>query len=149
LTNYDINTDLLIQGEINKIISEEEINKIRKNNINVCTICLGEVETGKYLNCGHIFHINCLEEWILEYKKCPTCNSPINIYSNEKSEFYYKRLKIKTNDANNITNENTNDNNNGKDNSESLAKDEYINPANPANTNISCKSINFNINHEL
>ena len=142
MTNYDINTDLLIQGEINKIISEEEINKIRKNNINVFTICLGEVETGKYLNCGHIFHINCLEEWILEYKKCPTCNSPINIYSNEKSEFYNKRLKIKTNNFN-INNNNTNDNcnNNEINNFEELAKDEDINQINQ-------NSISSNINHE-
>ena len=127
LTNYDINTDLLIQGEISKKIGEEEISIIRKNNINVCIICLGEVEKGKYLNCGHIFHINCLEEWILQYKKCPICNSPINIYSNEKSEFYNKRLRIKAIDNNNITN----DNNNRKDNYEALAKDDDINPANP------------------
>ena len=127
LTNYDINTD---------------ISKVRENNINVCIICLGEIEKGKYLNCGHIFHLECIQEWILKYKKCPTCNNPINIYSNEKSEFYNKRLKIKTNNFN-INNNNTNDNcnNNEINNFEELAKDEDINQINQ-------NSISSNINHE-
>ena len=134
LTNYDINTELSIQGEINPKMDEEEFNKIRKNNINECIICLCEIEKGKYLNCGHIFHLNCIQEWIIQYKKCPTCNSPINIYSNEKSEFYNKRLRIKTN--------NTNDDNNKIDNSEGLYKDGDINPINQ-------NPISSNINHEL
>ena len=142
LTNYDINTELSIQGEINAKMDEEEFNKVRENNINVCIICLGEIEKGKYLNCGHIFHLECIQEWILKYKKCPTCNNPINIYSNEKSEFYNKRLKIKTNNFN-INNNNTNDNcnNNEINNSEELAKDEDINQINQ-------NSISSNINHE-
>jgi E3 ubiquitin-protein ligase synoviolin len=124
LTNYDINKELSIQGEINSKMDEEEFNKVRENNINVCIICLCEIEKGKYLNCGHIFHLECIQEWILQYKKCPTCNSPINIYSNEKTEFYNKRLRIKTNDTNNITNDNKNENNY----SEELGKDEDLNP---------------------
>ena len=138
LTNYDINTELSSQGERNTKMDEEEINKIRNNNINVCIICLCEIEKGKYLNCGHIFHLNCIQEWILQYKKCPTCNSPINIYSNKKSEFYNKRLRIKNN---NINNNNTNDNNNEIDNSEELSKNEDISPINQ-------NPISSNINHE-
>ena len=134
LTNYDINTELSIQGEINTKMNEEEF---IKNNINVCIICLGEIEKGKYLNCGHIFHLDCIQEWILQYKKCPTCNSPIDLYSNKKSEFYNKRLRIKTNDTNNNINDNTDDNNNEIDNSEESAKDGDIN------------QISSNINHEL
>jgi hypothetical protein len=61
LTNYDINTDISIQGEINAKMDEEEFNKVRENNINVCIICLGEIEKGKYLNCGHIFHLECIQ----------------------------------------------------------------------------------------
>jgi len=158
LTNYDINTELAIQGEENAKMDEEEFNKIRENNVNVCIICLCEVEKGKYLNCGHIFHLDCIQEWILHYKKCPTCNHPINIYSNEKSEFYNKKLRIKTNDNdkdkdtnnNNNTNNKTDDNNNnsGVNNFEELNKNEDINQTNQINQ-INQNQISSNINHEL
>ena len=155
LTNYDINTELAIQGEENAKMEEEEFNKIRENNINVCIICLCEVEKGKYLNCGHIFHLDCIQEWILHYKKCPTCNHPIDIYSNEKSEFYNKRLKFKANDNdtnnnNNNANNKTNDNNNNSriNSSEELNKNEDINQLNQINQ-INQNQISSNINHEL
>ena len=82
-----------MQGKINNNEIEGKINTI-KNEINYCIICLSEVEKGKYLNCGHIFHFNCIKKWALLYKKCPTCNWPIKINSKEKSEFYKQRLGI-------------------------------------------------------
>ena len=95
LTNYDINEELEIQGEINKDMTEEEINQIKKEKINKCIICFSEIEKGKYLNCGHVFHLNCIKEWIFYYKTCPMCKCPIKLDSNEKTDFYNKRLGIK------------------------------------------------------
>ena len=95
LTDYDIDKELKIHGDINEDMTEEEIKKIKKEKINKCIICFSEIEKGKYLNCGHIFHLNCIKEWILHYKSCPMCKSPIKLDSNEKSDFYNKRLGIK------------------------------------------------------
>ena len=134
LENYDINKELIIQGEMNSKMGEKELNSIRKNEINICIICLCEIETGKYLNCGHIFHLNCIQEWILHCKKCPTCNTSINIYSNEKSEFFNKRLRIKTNNINNATT-----NNNGIETTDKLNKEEDLNQ----------NQISSNSNHEF
>ena len=93
LNDFVIKRELALQGKINNNEIEGKINTI-KNEINYCIICLSEVEKGKYLNCGHIFHFNCIKKWALLYKKCPTCNWPIKINSKEKSEFYNQRLGI-------------------------------------------------------
>ena len=105
LTDYDINKEFEIKGEIKTNINEKDIKNFNKDIINNCIICFCEIEKGKYLNCGHIFHYNCIKEWILHYKKCPTCNFSIEINSNEKSNYYNKRLGIineKENCINNI-----------------------------------------------
>lgn len=41
----------------------------------VCIICRNEMEPGKAkkLPCGHCFHIDCLERWVGQQIKCPTC----------------------------------------------------------------------------
>ena len=63
-----------------------------KNNINekTCTICIEEFlenEQIYLLKCNHIYHINCIDEWILktgESKvKCPNCNKLIYDELNE------------------------------------------------------------------
>ena len=112
LTDYDINEELKIQGEINNNMNEEDIKRIKKEKINNCIICFYEIEKGKYLNCGHIFHYNCIKEWILHYKKCPTCNVPIEIHSNKKSHFYNKRLGVKNKNENCFKNSKNSINNN-------------------------------------
>lgn len=41
-----------------------------------CSICLEHVGPGDFeLDCGHLFHSICLDEWILKFKKdsCPNC----------------------------------------------------------------------------
>ena len=107
LKDYDVNKEIEIKGEIKTNINEKDIKNFNKDIINNCIICFCEIEKGKYLNCGHIFHYNCIKEWIFHYKKCPTCNSSIEINSNEKSKFYEKQLGV--------NNEKENFNNNIKD----------------------------------
>ncbi|QDZ18290.1 RING-type domain-containing protein [Chloropicon primus] len=53
----------------------------------MCVICYSEYENGdvqRILACGHRFHIECVDQWILkaarEYSKppgCPMCNQPV------------------------------------------------------------------------
>lgn len=40
-----------------------------------CLICLNEMQTGKKISCGHIFHYNCLKTWIqgAVNQTCPKC----------------------------------------------------------------------------
>ena len=41
-----------------------------------CTICLVEMKTGddaKKLFCEHIFHSDCIDEWLKRKSDCPVC----------------------------------------------------------------------------
>eukprot|EP00956_Cyclotella_meneghiniana_P003453 scaffold4205_cov75-Cyclotella_meneghiniana.AAC.2 len=42
-----------------------------------CTICLLDIEEGEKIadvQCGHMFHADCLSEWILKKNACPLCS---------------------------------------------------------------------------
>ena len=114
LTDYDLNVELANQGLINNQMTEEEVNKIRQEKVNICNICLTEIEKGKYLNCGHAFHLKCLKEWVALNPKCPICKSSIITDQNIRSRFFNERLGIhmnnNANNENNVNNQN-NDNN--------------------------------------
>ena len=46
-----------------------------------CIICMEKFEEGeqvKQLNCGHIFHGDCIDKWLEKEKKCPFCKSEYN-----------------------------------------------------------------------
>ena len=76
-------------GNVNKGLSKDKISKIplkpfRKalfeDNSN-CIICMetfNENELVKQLPCGHIFHGNCIDQWLREQKTCPFCKSECN-----------------------------------------------------------------------
>ena len=108
LTDYDINVELTNQGLINNHMSEEEIEKIKKEKINICNICLSEIEKGKYLNCGHVFHLKCIKEWVSLNAKCPICKSSIITDQNNRSRFFNERLGLHVNNNANINNNNNN-----------------------------------------
>lgn len=46
-----------------------------------CRLCLQyfkqEEELMKIPLCEHIFHINCLKKWLMDFQKCPVCDSNI------------------------------------------------------------------------
>ncbi|KAM3281159.1 putative RING-H2 finger protein ATL71 [Capsicum chacoense] len=47
-----------------------------------CSICLGDYKDNDMLrllsNCGHIFHVKCIDPWLRLHSTCPICrNSPI------------------------------------------------------------------------
>jgi hypothetical protein len=54
-------------------------NSTIKNNIDndvFCVICQDKIEKNEIIRtikCSHGFHINCIDEWFTENKKCPTC----------------------------------------------------------------------------
>ena len=76
-------------GSVNKGLSKDKISKIplkpfRKalfeDNSN-CIICMelfNENELVKQLPCGHIFHGECIDQWLGEQKNCPFCKAECN-----------------------------------------------------------------------
>ena len=46
-----------------------------------CRLCLQYFKQGEELMkiplCEHIFHINCLKKWLMDFQKCPVCESNI------------------------------------------------------------------------
>lgn len=47
-----------------------------------CTVCqydFSENEDIRKLTCGHLFHIDCVDEWLLKNKQCPLCKVEIRI----------------------------------------------------------------------
>jgi hypothetical protein len=48
------------------------------NNNNTCSICINKINNKEsYLPCGHVFHSDCILNW-MEYKmNCPICRIPL------------------------------------------------------------------------
>ncbi|CAK7325179.1 unnamed protein product [Dovyalis caffra] len=47
-----------------------------------CSICLGDYKDSDMLrllpDCGHVFHLNCVDSWLRLHPTCPICrNSPV------------------------------------------------------------------------
>ena len=62
-----------------KILPKSKIDK--KTDLN-CIICLSGFKIGDKevtLPCLHMFHSNCIKNWLYENKWCPLCKSEINI----------------------------------------------------------------------
>ncbi|XP_044433425.1 RING-H2 finger protein ATL74-like [Triticum aestivum] len=47
----------------------------------VCAICLGEFVDGEKVRvlpqCGHGFHVRCVDAWLVSHSACPTCRRPV------------------------------------------------------------------------
>ncbi|CAL9221585.1 unnamed protein product [Arabidopsis halleri] len=47
-----------------------------------CSICLQDWEEGevgrKLERCGHIFHMNCIDEWLIRQETCPICRDHLS-----------------------------------------------------------------------
>jgi hypothetical protein len=45
-----------------------------------CAVCIGEYEDGDELAelvCGHLYHVECVREWLTKHKECPLCRHDI------------------------------------------------------------------------
>ena len=51
------------------------------NDSQQCSICLSDVNVSDndklILNCGHMFHKDCIKNWILVHKTCPLCREKV------------------------------------------------------------------------
>ncbi|XP_017018699.1 RING finger protein 11 [Drosophila kikkawai] len=46
-----------------------------------CVICMAEFcvdETVRYLPCMHIYHVHCIDDWLMRSLTCPSCLEPVD-----------------------------------------------------------------------
>lgn len=77
--------DVLFSSIINGMNKELDIQPVKygdlsqKNNTE-CSICLIEYENEDHVietKCDHVFHMDCLTEWLTRKMECPLCRSEI------------------------------------------------------------------------
>ena len=70
--NDNFNVKILIEKipQIKYKIGQYGLN----NQCNICFDLFHENEYLKQLKCGHIFHKECLSQWMLNQRNCPSCN---------------------------------------------------------------------------
>lgn len=81
-------------------MTEEDL----KDEDNICSICLHEIDEGRRIHCGHVFHLGCLRTWIQGNPNlfCPKCKKQLDfqkVYEPNKrvlrEDSFNKRLKLK------------------------------------------------------
>lgn len=58
----------------------EEVSQKQEIEECMCTICILPLEDGDRvadLSCGHLYHVDCLSEWIVKKNSCPLCQGPV------------------------------------------------------------------------
>lgn len=81
-------------GPINFSKTAEATEAIRKLPIVIhgsdCSICLDQIEAGERVrllpNCGHGFHVACIDRWLAVRSSCPTCRQAPFAIGLESSE---------------------------------------------------------------
>ena len=66
-------------GSTHKRSSKKEL---KEDNSKVCNICLDQLKSGvqvKMLQCAHIFHAGCINNWLKQKQKCPTCRHRVTL----------------------------------------------------------------------
>lgn len=48
-----------------------------------CVICLSGIEEGeigrRLTECGHAFHVECIDMWLSSHCNCPLCRAPVSV----------------------------------------------------------------------
>ncbi|KAI4978408.1 hypothetical protein ZWY2020_015161 [Hordeum vulgare] len=69
------------------LLVREIITKATAEQQNTCTICLYEFQAGESAtmlpNCCHMFHLACIDNWLMCKSVCPMCRRPL--YTGEKN----------------------------------------------------------------
>ena len=93
----------LLETELMPVIYQEYLNEYSAS----CTICMEGFTIGKHdvtlLHCKHIFHHNCLKNWLfknLTHPKCPNCN--YNVVENSENSNQMNKSIIQDNTHNNL-----------------------------------------------
>jgi hypothetical protein len=63
-------------GLLTKNLLKNSTVKLNENETEFCVICQDNIEIDdiiRNIKCSHNFHIDCIDNWFTENKKCPTC----------------------------------------------------------------------------
>lgn len=78
-------TELKVYNESNEICEKNKGRASEWKRIeNVCVICQDNIEIEsiiRVLQCKHLFHVNCIDRWFCENKKCPLCKKMITDFN--------------------------------------------------------------------
>ncbi|XAR48986.1 hypothetical protein NMG60_11031992 [Bertholletia excelsa] len=62
--------------------SRERNDFVRERSFSECAVCLNEFQEGEKLraipNCGHVFHVDCIDVWLQGNVNCPLCRTSIS-----------------------------------------------------------------------
>lgn len=80
-TSDDKGLDSSVISSIPLFVYEDGEKEEEEEEEEECAICLGLWEVGdfgrKLRNCGHGFHVECIDMWLSSHSTCPLCRSPV------------------------------------------------------------------------
>ena len=62
----------------------------KKYYVQTCCICIEGIQNDsicRILSCFHIYHINCIDEWLMKNASCPMCNKEFKNFKDTKIDF--------------------------------------------------------------
>jgi hypothetical protein len=70
--------EMMVEEEINWFIPAdksciEELEMVKVDEVAKCVICFEDFNVGVRLPCSHMFHANCIQDWLLVGNSCPLC----------------------------------------------------------------------------
>ena len=84
LATEESERDLELKKDESVILEYDWIEYNKDCKYNSCTICIEEFKEEYYivkLDCGHLFHEECISEWGLYKQECPVCKKEISHYN--------------------------------------------------------------------
>ncbi|CAM6129663.1 unnamed protein product [Calypogeia fissa] len=67
--------NIQVVSEMNTLLPDATLEELTRDT--TCIICLQEMSEAKKLPCGHLFHNDCLGQWLIRQPTCPTCRAPV------------------------------------------------------------------------
>ena len=136
--------------EMNLELKKYNIKELDKKSDEICTICFDKIKENEFiiiLPCNHIFHSDCIRQWLertLEEPLCPNCK--INLLNEFKISSEINNLNIKKNESESDVQEIyiTNRNNRNQNNFDSYSSSENSRNENEIRNNSEQENINHN-----
>ncbi|PNX77042.1 RING-H2 finger protein ATL70-like [Trifolium pratense] len=75
------NRDTSFEGYPKMLYSQIEKNILGGSSTSSCSICLGDYKESDILrllpDCGHLYHVACVDPWLRLHSTCPICRKPL------------------------------------------------------------------------
>jgi hypothetical protein len=76
--DYGLEEEIMAEEEHNwftpaAMLRVEELDRVNVEEATQCTICFEDFNVGVRLPCSHMFHVNCIENWLVIGNSCPLC----------------------------------------------------------------------------